>query len=171
MLHNLAIRPATAADLDAINAIYNHYVHSSTCTYQTEPETAEDRRAWFDRHGPKHPVVVAETAGEVLGWGSLSPFHARAAYGQTVEDSVYVRQDAWRRGIGGVLLKDLIERAGRLGHHTILALIDAAQAASTALHARQGFVPVAHLREVGFKFGDWLDVIYMQRMLTGRQRA
>ncbi len=159
------IRPATVRDLDAVNAIYNHYVLNSTTTYQTEPETAEDRRAWFAAHGPAHPVTVAESGGEVLGWGSLSPFHPRAAYHRTVENSVYVRHDALRQGIGRALLVDLIERASELGHHTIIAGIDTEQAGSIAIHARFGFVEVARLREVGFKFGRWLDVVYLQRML------
>lgn len=163
---DITIRPATVADLEAINAIYNHYVLHSTCTYQTEPETAADRRAWFDHHGPMHPVVVAEAAGEVLGWGSLSPFHPRAAYRHTVENSVYVRHDAHRRGIGGGLLGHLILLAQEIGHHAIIGGIDGQQAASLALHAKYGFVQVGQLREVGFKFGRWLDVFYVQRMLT-----
>ena len=164
-MNELLIRQATIADLDAVNVIYNHYVLHSTCTYQTEPETTVERRAWFDRHGPKHPVVVAEMAGDVLGWGSLSPFHARTAYGNTVENSVYVRQDAQRRGIGSALLKNLIVRAKEIGHHTIIGVIDHEQAVSIALHAKHGFMPAGSLRQVGFKFGRWLDVFYMQLML------
>ena len=160
-----AIRVATAADLPAINAIYNHYVLCSTCTYQTEPSTPAEREAWFAAHGPRHPVTVAEIDGEVVGWASLSRFHARAAYGHTVENSVYVRHDRHRHGIGGALLADSIGRAAGMGHHTILALIDAAQTASVNLHLRHGFLQVAHLREVGFKFGRWLDVVYLQRIL------
>lgn len=159
------IRPATAADLTAINAIYNHYVLHSTCTYQTEPETAEARAAWFAGHGPSHPITVAERAGEIVGWGSLSRFHPRAAYGRTVENSVYVAAEHQRRGVGRALLVDLIERARAIGHHTIIAGIDAEQAPSVALHAALGFVPVGDLREVGYKFGRWLHVIYMQKML------
>lgn len=74
-MSSISIRQAALEDLESINAIYKHYVQHSTCTYQTEPETAEDRRAWFDRHGRKHPVVVAEVDGEIAGWGSLSAFH------------------------------------------------------------------------------------------------
>ena len=161
-MSDVVIRPATAADLGAINDIYNHYVLHSTCTYQTEPEKIETRRAWFDRHGERHPVIVAERAGEVVGWGSLSPFQARAAYANTVENSVYVRHDLRRAGIGGRLLAELITIAKRLGHHTIIAGIDADQAGSVAVHARHGFVKVAHLKEVGHKFDRWLDVVYMQ---------
>jgi phosphinothricin acetyltransferase len=162
---NLAIRPATADDLAAINDIYNHYVLHSTATYQEKPEPMDGRRGWFERHGPAHPVTVAEAGGAVVGWASLSPFHARSAYRRTVENSVYVHPDYHRRGIGRALLLDLIERARGLGHHTIIAGIDAEQPASVALHARLGFVQVAHLKQVGHKFGRWLDVVYMQLML------
>jgi len=162
----IMIRLAGVGDLGAINDIYNHYVLCSTCTYQTEPETMDGRRAWFEAHAEKHPVTVAvDAAGRVVGWGSLSAFHKRAAYGRTVENSVYVHHDAQRRGIGRRLLADLIGRAGPAGHHTILALIDAEQAASVGLHEAMGFGRVAFLREVGFKFGRWLHVIYMQRMV------
>jgi L-amino acid N-acyltransferase len=164
-MNDILIRPAAAADLEAINAIYNHYVRHSTCTYQTEPETPADRRAWFDRHGPQHPVIVAEAAGQTVGWGSLSAYHARAAYCHTVENSVYVRPDAMRRGIGSALLESLITRAQELGHRTIIAVIDTEQTASIAFHTRHGFVEAGRLREVGFKFGRWLDVVYMQLLL------
>jgi phosphinothricin acetyltransferase len=162
---DITIRPATAGDLDAINDIYNHFVLHSTCTYQTEPETIEARRAWFANHGEKHPITVAEQDGRVVGWGSLSRFHARAAYSRTVENSVYVDHRQHRKGIGRVLLHDLIDRARRLGHHTIIAGIDAEQTPSVALHAAAGFENVALLKEVGFKFERWLHVIYMQKML------
>ena len=163
-----AIRLATAADLPAINAIYNHYVLGSTCTYQEEPSTEAERTAWFDARGPQHPVTVAATPeGEVLGWGSLSKFHPRSAYGRTVENGIYVRDDCRRRGVGRALLADLVGRARAGGHHTILALIDAEQSGSVALHLAFGFTPVARLRQVGFKFGRWLDVIYMQKLLAG----
>ena len=163
----MVIRLATAADLSAINDVYNHYVVHSTCTYQTEPETMDARRAWFAAHGPAHPVTVATAEdGRVLGWGSLSPFHKRAAYGRTVENSVYVDHREHRRGVGRALLADLIDRATAVGHHTIIAGIDAEQAASVALHAALGVERVAYLREVGFKFDRWLHVIYMQRMLA-----
>ena len=159
------VRPATAADLPAINAIYNHFVLHSTCTYQETPSTLEERAAWFAAHGPKHPVTVAERDGEVVGWGAISKFHPRSAYGRTVEDSVYVRHDLHRQGVGVALLADLIERAKAAGHRTVLGLIDVQQRGSVALHEKLGFVEVGRLREVGFKFGQWLDVVYMQRTL------
>ena len=161
----LTIRLATRADLPAINAVYNYYVLCSTCTYQTEPSTAAEREAWFESHGPEHPVTVAELGGELVGWASLSRFHPRAAYGRTVENSVYVRHDRQRQGVGGALLADSIDRARALGHHSLIALIDAEQSGSIALHTRHGFVQVGRLQEVGWKFGRWLDVVYLQRSL------
>ena len=161
----MTIRPATVDDLATINDIYNHFVLYSTCTYQTEPETMENRRAWFAAHGPRHPIIVLEDSGGVVGWGSLSPFHRRAAYAQTVENSVYVHHAQHRKGMGRAILARLIELAKEAGHHTIIAGIDAEQAPSVALHRSMGFEQVAFLKEVGFKFGRWLHVIYMQRMV------
>jgi L-amino acid N-acyltransferase len=160
------VRPATAADLPAINDIYNHYVLNSTCTYQETPEPIESREAWFARHGTQHPVIVAvDAGGAVVGWGSLSGYHARSAYRFTVENSVYLRHDLRGKGIGSLLLTELIALARALGHHSIIAGIDADQPASVALHRRAGFEQVGRMNQVGFKFGKWLDVIYMQLML------
>lgn len=164
-MSDMLIRPALRDDLEAINNIYNHYVTRSTCTYQEEPETIGGRLAWFERHGPEHPVTAAILDGRVVGWGALSPFHPRSAYRRTVENAVYVSPEHHRRGIGRALLTDLIERGQAAGHHSIIALIDGEQPQSVALHTACGFTRVAYLPQVGYKFGRWLDVIYMQRML------
>jgi phosphinothricin acetyltransferase len=164
------IRLATTADLPAINAIYNHYVLQSTCTYQVEPSTPEERQQWFDAHGPRLPVTVAvESGGEgrIVGWASLSPFHPRSAYRFTVEDSVYVHADCQRQGIGRVLLSDLLQRSDALGYRSVIALISADQAGSVALHRMMGFIDAGLLKRVGFKFDRWLDVLYMQREKSG----
>jgi len=161
----MEIREATEADLGAINEIYCHYVVTSTCTFQMEPTTERERAAWFADHGPRHPITVAVEGGEVLGWGSLSRFQPRAGYRFTVEDSVYVRADRHRRGVGRALLGDLVGRARELGYRCIIAGITADQDASLALHRRLGFEPVAMLRQVGNKFDRWLDVAYLQLLL------
>lgn len=161
----ITLRPATESDLVAINGIYNHYVLHSTCTYQEEPEPLDARRQWFSRHGDRHPVIVAEAGGQVIGWGSLSAYHARSAYGHTVENSVYVHHRHHRHGIGSRLLEELIVRARKLGYHAIIASIDGDQAASIALHAKHHFEKVGHFKQVGFKFNRWLDVVYMELML------
>ena len=161
----MEIREATEADLGGINEIYCHYVVSSTCTFQREPSTAAERAAWFADHGPRHPVTVAVEGDEILGWGSLSAFHARWGYRFTVEDSVYVRADRHRRGVGTALLGDLVERGRALGYRCIIASITAEQEASVGLHRRLGFEPVAMLRQIGNKFDRWLDVAYLELLL------
>jgi phosphinothricin acetyltransferase len=169
----MKIRLAVVADLAAINAIYNHYVACSTCTYQTQPATEEERLAWFAAHGPRYPVLVAErdadgTSGPaaagraIIGWASLSPFHPRQAYRFTVENSVYVHPEHLRQGIGRALLAELFERARALDYRTVIAIISADQAASIALHTRAGFREAGRLLKVGHKFGQWLDVMYLQ---------
>lgn len=159
------LRLATANDLVPINAIYNHYVTTSTATYQTVPSTDAERSTWFVAHGERHPVIVAEIGGQVVGWGSLSPFHARAAFARTVEDSLYIHPDFHRRGVGRALLTDLIKRGRSIGHHTIIAAISSDQEPSIALHRSFGFTDGGRLREVGNKFGRWLDLVYLQLTL------
>ena len=160
-----SVRLAQVTDLERINAIYNHYVLHSTCTYQETPESMDGRREWFARHGVAHPVTVAEIDGLVVGWASISPSHTRSAWRFTVENSVYVDSE-WRRyKIGSALLQDLIARTRALGYRAILASIDGDQAASVGLHAKFGFTPVGRLLQVGFKFGRWLDVVYMELQL------
>lgn len=165
-MSDFTLRLASEADLPAINAIYNYYVLHSTCTYQMEPESAEDRLAWFGQHSPdKYPVLVAEEASEVVGWGSLSKFRPRAAYAPTVEASIYIRHDRHRRGLGRLLLQDLIARARTAGFHSLIGGVSAEQTASIALQESLGFQRVGHLKEVGHKAGLWLDVLYLQLML------
>ena len=159
------IRLATVADLGRINEIYNHYVLTSTCTYQNEPSSQAERAQWFAEHDERHPVTVAEVGAELVGWGCLSDFRGRWGYRYTVENSVYVRHDTQRCGIGRALLGDLIRRARELHYHTIIAGISAEQAGSVRLHEQAGFVMAGHLREVGHKFEQWLDVVFLQLRL------
>jgi phosphinothricin acetyltransferase len=164
------LRPAAESDLSTINEIYNYYVLRSTCTYQLEPESIADRLAWFREHPPdKYPVVVVEIDGEVVGWGSLSKWRPRAAMAPTVEVTVYVRHEMHRRGLGKMILCHLIERACQIGFHSIIGSVSADQNASISLQEGVGFRRVAHLVEVGHKFGQWLDLMYMQLMLEARR--
>ena len=160
------IRLATDADLPAINDIYNHYVACSTCTYQTEPEPLESRRTWFASRSDAHPVTVAEIAGRVIGWGALSRFHPRAAYARTVENAVYIHHEFHGQGVGRAVLADLIDRAKTLSHHTIIALVSGEQTASLRLHEKMGFVFAGRIVQAGFKFDQWLDVVYLQKLLS-----
>jgi L-amino acid N-acyltransferase len=163
----LAVRPATEADLPAIRDIYNHYVRTSTCTFQLDPDTEAERLAWFRARTDRHPVTVAVADGEVVGWASLSLWKERAAYDRTVEASVYVRAGSERRGIGRRLLADLLDRARDLGHHVVIGGACTEHPGSIALQEALGFRPVGTLREVGFKFGRWLDVAYLQVVVGG----
>jgi phosphinothricin acetyltransferase len=156
------IRLAQIDDLTAINDIYSYSVLYSTATYQTEPSTIEERAAWFAAQDAKHPVIVAEADGKVVGWGSLAQFRQRAAYRHSVEESVYIHHDYHRRGIGRAILNDLLARAQILGHHRVIATISGDQEPSLALHRAMGFLEVGRLTEIGFKFGRWLDVVYLE---------
>ena len=163
---SLTLRLATEADLPAIREIYNYYVLTSTCTYQLKPDTEEERLAWYQGRTEMHPVTVAESDGEVIGWGSLSPHKQRAGYARTVEGSIYVRDGHQRRGIGKSLLLDLIQRARDLGHHVIIGGACTQHPGSIALQLSVGFERVGMFREVGYKFGRWLDVEYLQLILS-----
>lgn len=162
----MVVRDATSMDLDAIEAIYRHYVLTSTCTFQIEPGTLAERAQWLDEHGPRHPVLVVEEGGEVVAWGSLSRYHRREGYAPTVESSIYVRDDRRGRGLGKALLGALIARARGAGHRSIIAVIAGDQPASLALHEAFGFVRVGLLKAIGYKFGRWLDVAFLQREIT-----
>lgn len=159
------LRDATEDDLDEIRAIYDHYVLTSTCTFQLERDTREARARWFAQHGPKHPILVAELDAAIVGWAALSIYNPREGYAATVEDSIYVRDGFHRRGIGRTLLGALLDRGRALGHHVVVAGVAGDQSASVALHASFGFEHAGRLREVGVKFGRVLDVIYMQKFL------
>lgn len=166
------LRPATLEDLAAINAIYNHYVSTSTATYQTRPETIEARHAWFTgRDMARHPVMVVESGSQIAAWGSLSPFGKREAFAGTVENSIYVHHEFLRRGLGRRLLLDQLAHASKVGHHTLIAAISGEQTASLELHLAHGFIESGRLREAGWKFGHWLDLVYLQKMLQSPARA
>jgi L-amino acid N-acyltransferase len=158
----IIILDAVKSDLKTINDIYNYYVLNSTCTYQTEEETLENRMEWFENHNSDYPVIVAKIESEIAGWASISRFHPRKAYTPTVENSIYIKNEHRNKGIGKILLSEIIDRTKRLGYHSIIAKISSDQEASIKLHSKFGFIKVAHLKEVGFKFNNWLDILYMQ---------
>ncbi len=157
------LRPATLADIRAINAIYNHYVGSSTCTWHLAEETDEGRAAWLKSRGPAHPAIVIESGGEVLGWGSLSSYNSRQGWSGTVEDSIFIHHAHHGKGLGKKVLHELLRLADSLGHHSVIARISGEQAASRSLHAALGFEESGVLRGVGRKFGQKLDCVYMLR--------
>ena len=158
-------REAGDADQRAILDIYNDAVLHSTATFDLEPRTWEGQQRWLQEHRPPYAVFVATVGDTVAGWGSLSPFRPRPGYRFTAEDSIYVRQDFRGRGIGASLLELLVEAARRGQFHSVMALIVGGNPVSVRLHDRFGFRHVGTFREVGFKFGRWLDVVHMQRMI------
>jgi len=160
------IRPAVPDDAAALMAIYNPIVLTSTATFDLIPRTLEEQRAWIDdRTGARVILVAVEDDGEVAGYSALSPYRDRAAYSTTVEDSVYVHEDHQGRGVGRVLLDELLGTARAHGFHAMMARIVSDHEASIGLHAACGFEIIGHEREVGRKFGRWLDVTLMERLL------
>jgi L-amino acid N-acyltransferase len=161
----MEVRLARIDDAAAMRTIYNVEVTGSTVTFDIEPRTLGEQRTWISQHQGPHPAVVAVEDGVVAGFGSLSPFRERAAYATTVEDSVYV-DGAWRgRGVGRALLEELVVLARTRGFHTVIARTSGDNEPSIALHRACGFQLVGIEREVGRKFGRWLDVTVLQRML------
>ena len=161
----VVIRLATMDDAEAIRTIYNREVTGSSVTFDLVPRTLAHQRAWLAAHAGAHPAVVAVSGDQVLGFGSLSPYRDRPAYRTTVEDSVYVHRDHQGRGVGRVLLTALVDAATASGYHTVIGRIVGGHTASIGLHERLGFSVIGTEREVGRKFGRWLDVVLMQKLL------
>jgi phosphinothricin acetyltransferase len=163
----VALRPAAPADLAAVTGIYAHHVLHGVASFEIEPpDIAEIAR----RHGAIAaaglPYLVAEAAGDVIGYAYAARYRERPAYRFTVEDSIYVAPGAGGRGIGRALLGALIDRCGALGYRRMIAVIgDSANVASIGLHARLGFRVAGVLPSVGFKHGRWVDSVLMERAL------
>jgi len=161
----IEIRLAEPDDAAAIRDIYNLEVETTTVTFDLVPRTLDEQRRWIAGHSGGHPAVVAVAAGEVVGFGSLSPYKDRPAYFPTVEDSVYVRGDQRGAGVGAALLAELVRLAAGYGYHSVIARIVGGHDASISLHRACAFEIVGTEREVGRKLGRWLDLVVMQRML------
>ncbi len=163
----IVIRRATRADVPVILEIYNDAVLHTTASADYEPRSLESRYEWFEEHARAgYSIFVAENeTGEVVGWSSLSPYRERYGYRFTAENSIYVHP-VWRgRGVGKLLLPPLLDAARTMGLHAILAAISADNEVSLKLHAQFGFEKVAHFKETVYKFGQWLDVVYMEKVL------
>ena len=162
----MAIRAAERRDAEGIRTIYNHYVNHSTTLFDMVARTLDEQVQWIDEHAGGHPAVVADLDGAIVGFGSLSSFRSRPAYNTTVEDSVYLLEEHQGRGIGRAMLQELLRLAAAHGFHAVIARITGENEASMGLHAACGFELVGIEREVGRKFGRWLDVVEMQRLVT-----
>jgi phosphinothricin acetyltransferase len=165
----ISLRLAALADAEQIRQMYNHEVLNTTATFDLVPRTLEDQQRWIaERNGAFAAIVAVEAeqlGGEVVGFGSLSPYKERAAYRTSVEDSVYVRRDRHGRGIGKLIVAELLSIAAASGFHAVFARISASSDASIALHKSCGFELVGIEREVGRKFNRWLDVAIMEALL------
>ena len=166
----MTIRDARADDIPAILAIYNDAVLNTTAIWNDTPVDAANRLAWFSqRQGAHYPVLVADAGPQgIVGYASFGDWRAFEGFRHTVEHSVYVRGDQRGSGIGKAMLAALIERARDLGKHVMVAGIEANNAASLRLHERLGFKQVALMEQVGTKFGQWLDLVFLQLMLDQR---
>jgi phosphinothricin acetyltransferase len=163
----MKIRHADPGDIPAVLAIYNQAVRETTAAWTTVEETLDERLTWFEgRVRDGLPVLVAVgTAGEVLGFASFGPFRPREGYRFTAEHSVYVDPRAQRRGIGALLLQELIGLAGDRGLHLLVGVVDGENAPSIALHRKLGFEVTGRLPEAGTKFGRWLDLVMLTKVL------
>jgi phosphinothricin acetyltransferase len=163
----MGVRRGTADDLPAINEIYNHYVRSTVITFETEPYSARRRQDWFEHYATtgRHQLFVAEQDGRVAGYVTSSPFHARPAYGTTVETSIYLHHERTGHGLGRALYEALFAALADTDVHRAMALIALPNEASVTLHERFGFTLAGVLDEVGFKLGRFVDVGYWSKPL------
>ena len=159
------IRDAVFADLPALTDILNHYIVHTPINFDVEPYTVDARREWFDEHASqgKYRLVVAEENGQIVGYATTSRWRPKAAYGTTVESSVYCRHDACGRGIGSALYRALFDAIKDEDIHMIVAGATMPNAASVALHERLGFRQVGVFKAVGRKFHTFWDVAWFQR--------
>ena len=166
---SIALRLASLGDAEQIRQIYNYEVSNTTATFDLVPRTLQDQQRWIaDRNGAFAAIVAIDPTddlGDVVGFGSLSPYKERAAYRTSVEDSVYVRRDRNGQGIGKMIVNELLRVAAASGFHSVFGRISAASEASIAVHRSCGFELVGIEREVGRKFNKWLDVAIMQALL------
>lgn len=158
-------RLARPDDAEAIREIYNAEVQTSTVTFDIVPRSLEEQRRYLSDRTGAHAVIVAEHAGVVVGYGALSPWRSKPAYATSVEDSVYVHRDHQGRGVGRTLLDELVRVGTARGFHAVFARVVGGHEASIRLHEAAGFEIVGTEREVGRKFGRWLDVVLMERLL------
>jgi L-amino acid N-acyltransferase YncA len=159
------IRAATAADAGAIAAIYNHFVASTTITFEEEAVTVAEMASRIETVGAKFPWYVVERDGEVMGYAYATPWRVRSAYRFSVETTVYVAPGHARQGIGKRLYASLIGALRRQGIQVAIGGIAQPNPASVALHESLGFEKVAHFKRVGCKFGQWIDVGYWELQL------
>ncbi len=165
----LTIRPATKSDVNRITEIYNEAIENTTATFDTESKSEEDRMNWFMGHDEMHPVLVAEFEGRVIGYASLSNWSDRCAYDGTAEVSLYIDHNFRGRGTGKKLLEVLTLEAEKIGLHNLISRITEGNLNSIHIHELFGFEHIGVMREAGKKFGKFLDVHMMQKLLKKKK--
>lgn len=166
----MKIRDATLEDISGILNIINDAILHTTAVYDYEIKTKEEQVEWFQQKMNKNmPVIIAEYESEVIGYGTFDYFRPRIGYKYTVEHSVYVAKGFQGKGVGKLVLEELIKIATKKGFHTMIAGIDAKNKGSIEFHKKFGFKEVGRLKEVGYKFNNWLDVVFMQRILLEKE--
>jgi len=164
---SVTVRDAVDDDVPGILAIYNDVIATSTAVYREDPATLADRQQWFAaRREQSYPILVAGDSSGILGFASYGDFRAWPGYRFSVEHTVHIRADRRGHGVGTLLMEALIQRAIDQGKHVMIGGVDADNEASLRFHERLGFVRVARLCEVGFKFGRWLDLVFVQRVFA-----
>jgi L-amino acid N-acyltransferase YncA len=164
---SITLRNATESDLPAILEIYNDIILTTTAVYSEESHTLQMRLDWFnERKQAGFPVIVAEQAGVLVGFATYGKFRLWPCYRFTVEHSVYVHKNSRGQGISKILLQEIISLAKRAGMHALIAGIDSENDISLQLHLKFGFTQVALFKEVGFKFNRWLDLIFLEMILS-----
>ena len=162
----IKIRPAIFSDLDTILEIVNHQILNSTSNYDYEPHDFETQKSWFEKKlAENFPVIVAEFENAPIGYATYGTFREKIGYQYTVEHSVYVAQEFIGKGVGKLLLGELIKLAKEQGYHVMIGAIDADNSGSIGFHQKFGFKVVGTIREVGYKFDRWLDLVFMQLIL------
>ena len=162
----ITIRLATLNDLLDITTIYNEAIKYSNATFDTTKKTPEEQHQWFNEHGPKNPILIAEYENTIVGWAALSKWSDRCAYSDTAEISLYIKKEFQQQGIGTQLLKKVISEGEKAGLHTIIARITEGNQESIRLHEAFGFENIGVMKEVGWKFGKRLDVYLLQKLFT-----
>jgi L-amino acid N-acyltransferase YncA len=163
---SLTISAAGRAQLSGIRDIYNEVIRNSTAVFSDEEVTLENREAWFDvKRNAGFPVLAAVDPSGVVGFGTFGEFRTWPGYRFSVEHSVHVRADCRGRGVGRSLVHALLQEAARMQMHVMIAGIDAQNVTSISLHEKLGFKTVGELKEIAFKFGRWLDLKFMQRLI------
>ena len=160
---SIKIREATEDDLPAMLVIYNDIIINTTAVWHEEPHTLVMRQEWFNQRKQQgFPIFVASENTQILGFSTIGPFRPWHGYRYTVENSVYVATESRGKGIARLLMPPIIDAARELKLHAIVAGIEATNTISIALHNKFGFVEVAHFKEVGFKFGRWMDLKFLE---------